>query len=118
MLGSTVIVQTEMGPVRGLCQQSFVGEKFYRFRGIPYAKPPIGDLRFKVSKKKNPSVDWSSHFCYIKDPQPIDAWTIPVDATSQGPTAMARSYITSGLNIGCSEDCLTLNVYTKQVSEL
>lgn len=39
-----------------------------------------------------------------------------MDATNQGPTAIALNFLTSGLNEGCSEDCLTLNIYTKEVS--
>lgn len=49
MKPDTTIVETNYGPVRGIKRTSAVGDHFYSFRGIPYAKPPIGDLRFKVS---------------------------------------------------------------------
>lgn len=48
MSGETFIVDTNYGPVRGLKRTSAVGEQYYSLRGIPYAKAPIGDLRFKV----------------------------------------------------------------------
>ncbi len=37
-----------LGQVRGSQMTSQVGRSFYAFRGIPYAKPPVGDLRFSV----------------------------------------------------------------------
>lgn len=37
-----------LGQVRGSEMTSEAGRSFYAFRGIPYAKPPIGDLRFRV----------------------------------------------------------------------
>lgn len=43
------VIKTTFGPVRGLQRTSKLGELFYSFRGIPYAKPPVGPLRFKVS---------------------------------------------------------------------
>lgn len=43
------IVLTGLGHVRGSVQRSRLGELFYAFRGIRYAKPPVGDLRFRVS---------------------------------------------------------------------
>lgn len=47
----TRTVQTNYGKVRGLYQTSDLIEKsFYSFRGIPYAKPPINELRFKVRR--------------------------------------------------------------------
>lgn len=43
------IVDTENGKVRGIKSTSLLkGDPFYAFKGIPYAKPPLGDLRFKV----------------------------------------------------------------------
>lgn len=51
MSEKTIIVQTTKGPVKGIVKTSIVGEDYYRFRGIPYAKPPVGELRFKVSSK-------------------------------------------------------------------
>lgn len=49
MKPDTVIVETNYGPVRGSKRTSTVGDQFFSFRGIPYAKPAIGELRFKVT---------------------------------------------------------------------
>ncbi len=38
-----------LGQVRGSHMTSAGGRQFFAFRGVPYAKPPIGNLRFKVS---------------------------------------------------------------------
>lgn len=35
--------------VVGVCNKSWTGEQYYAFRGIPYIKPPVQELRFKVS---------------------------------------------------------------------
>lgn len=68
------------------------------FRGIPFAKPPIGELRWKA-------------------PQPMDAWE-GVKATKKfGPRGMQRPLF-SDMNFrsdGMSEDCLYLNVWTPAV---
>lgn len=37
-----------LGQIRGSVMHSGTGRKIAAFRGIPYAKPPVGDLRFKV----------------------------------------------------------------------
>ena len=45
----TVIVNTANGQVRGHKAYTLFDEKiFYTFKGIPYAEPPVGSLRFKV----------------------------------------------------------------------
>lgn len=42
-------VNTKYGPIRGVRKTSLLKKiDFYSFKGIPYAKPPIDDLRFKV----------------------------------------------------------------------
>ena len=43
-------IEIEDGRVRGKQSRTlFENEVFYSFRGIPFAKPPINDLRFKVN---------------------------------------------------------------------
>lgn len=43
-------VVTENGAVRGRLELSFLHKMpFYSFKGIPYAQPPVGELRFKVN---------------------------------------------------------------------
>lgn len=44
-----VQVQISNGIIRGAVSNSRLGRPYYRFLGIPYAKPPTGELRFEVS---------------------------------------------------------------------
>ena len=45
----TVTVNTRNGQVRGHRAYTIFEQKlFYTFKGIPYAQPPVGGLRFKV----------------------------------------------------------------------
>lgn len=45
-----VEIDIDGGRIRGKHSLTLFGEKpYYSFRGIPYAQPPIKDLRFKVS---------------------------------------------------------------------
>jgi len=62
------------------------------FLGIPYAKPPIGDLRWQP-------------------PQPYGPWQSPRDATKFGQACIQPPGLAAG---PFSEDCLTLNVATPQ----
>lgn len=43
------IVEISDGKLRGTVSKNYKGEKTFEFLGIPYAKPPTGELRFKVS---------------------------------------------------------------------
>ncbi|RVE46265.1 hypothetical protein evm_009089 [Chilo suppressalis] len=38
----------EQGALQGKILEAYDGRKYYSFEGIPYAKPPVGDLRFKI----------------------------------------------------------------------
>lgn len=52
------IVTISEGKIQGVTSKSVLGPKYFSFKGIPFAQPPIGPLRFKVSKnasKKNHS---------------------------------------------------------------
>jgi hypothetical protein len=48
-----VIVTLEQGDLKGLRIESIRDRELLAFLGIPYAKPPVGDLRFKVRQKVN-----------------------------------------------------------------
>lgn len=41
------LVTTSNGPIRGEYYESNI-TSYYQFLGIPYAKPPVDDLRFEV----------------------------------------------------------------------
>lgn len=42
------IVQTKFGLIRGLVRTNVLGGNYFSFKGIPYAEPPVGKLRFQV----------------------------------------------------------------------
>ena len=60
-----LIIQTESGTISGLKTSSDV----LSFKGIPYAEPPLGDLRWKVPQSVKP---WSGILkCKTFGPSPV-----------------------------------------------
>jgi carboxylesterase type B len=47
-MAETVTVVVSQGSLRGKTVITKTGVTYYSFQGIPYAKPPVGALRFKV----------------------------------------------------------------------
>lgn len=43
------IVTTNYGLVQGVLMLSLLNDVYYAFHGMPYARPPLGAARFKVS---------------------------------------------------------------------
>jgi len=43
-------VKTNDGILRGSVETSRIGRDYAKYLGIPYAQPPVGDLRFEVRK--------------------------------------------------------------------
>lgn len=46
-----IIVSVSEGKLRGTIRYNRRGRKIYTFLSIPYATPPVGNLRFKASNK-------------------------------------------------------------------
>nr|CAG4647868.1 EOG090X05AE [Moina brachiata] len=64
------------------------------FRGIPYARPPLGELRFR-------------------DPVPVEPWNDrELDATKEGPVCVQFEPLS--FKVKGVEDCLVANVYSPQ----
>ncbi|XP_046549631.1 acetylcholinesterase-like isoform X2 [Haliotis rubra] len=90
-------VNTTHGKVVGL-RSSVFGKTIDTYYGIPYARPPIGDLRFKY-------------------PQPMDSWRPEVkEAQSMKPSchqAVESAYgmLWRAIPPSFSEDCLYINVW-------
>ncbi len=78
-------VNTAQGEVVGL-----LDDQIAKFLGIPYAAPPIGDLR-------------------LAPPQAHTDWATPLQATQYGNPCPQTPRLGSGSS---NEDCLFLNVYT------
>ncbi|XP_011208510.2 bile salt-activated lipase [Bactrocera dorsalis] len=86
-------VNTSLGKILGTTLKSRLGADFYAFRGIRYAQSPVGELRFQ-------------------NPKPYPAWKPTVlDATEDGPMC---PQVTKNIT-DLSEDCLRLNIYTKDL---
>ena len=47
----SLIVETSTGLLDGFYMSTILGQKIGAYEGIPFAEPPIGDLRFRVRFK-------------------------------------------------------------------
>lgn len=43
------VLSVTEGKLKGKICTDYNGREYYSFQGIPYAKPPVGELRFKVT---------------------------------------------------------------------
>jgi carboxylesterase type B len=53
MDNNRVDVHVREGKLIGIVQKSIYSDNYIAFRGIPYAKPPVGQLRFKVNTHRS-----------------------------------------------------------------
>ncbi|XP_035737129.1 esterase E4-like isoform X2 [Vespa mandarinia] len=88
----------KQGKIQGVIKYNVCSnnDNYLAFRGIPYAKPPIGELRFQ-------------------DPLPAEGWNGIRDGSKFGNISIQLT--TSGKVIG-SDDCLYLNVYKSKRIEM
>ena len=91
-----VVSHTALGALAGAVEDNGI----LSFKGVPFARPPVGDLRWKP-------------------PQPPEPWDGVRDATAFGPaplqqrlTAGALTTLGFGADERQDEDCLYLNIWT------
>jgi para-nitrobenzyl esterase len=86
------LIQTRPGPVRGVAGKA----ETWVWKAIPFAKPPVGSLRWKAPR----------------DPDP---WTAPRERSVY--CAPCAQYFFIGTQTYGSEDCLYLNVWRPRTAE-
>jgi para-nitrobenzyl esterase len=85
---SDPVVKVTGGTIRG----RVLADDVASFKGIPFAAPPIGDLRWR-------------------EPQPVKPWKDMKDATGFSASCMQEAREDNANPTGYSEDCLYLNVW-------
>lgn len=90
------VVRTTNGPVKGLDDGITKS-----WRGVRYAAPPVGDLRWRA-------------------PVPPEPWSDVADATTFGPVAPqpVNPVIALGPGAVKDEDCLTVNIWASSAAEV
>ena len=99
LLGGAMALNAQVRVTGGLVEGTDSADgKVNVFKGIPYAAPPLRELRWK-------------------EPQPVTAWEGVKKATEFGPRCMqGRIYEDMVFrDAGPSEDCLYLNVWAPKV---
>jgi para-nitrobenzyl esterase len=92
-----LIVKTAQGKARG---KTINDGKVRAFLGLPYAAPPVGDLRWKA-------------------PQPVAKWKGERDGTTYAPHCMQGRVFDDMVfqDAGEKEDCLYLNIYVPATAD-
>ncbi|XP_017049857.2 uncharacterized protein LOC108093964 [Drosophila ficusphila] len=95
-LEQPVVCPPSVGCLKGTHRKGYQSERFEAFMGIPYALPPVGDLRFS-----NPKVI----------PKLLGVY----DASEPKMDCIQKNYLLPAPIIYGDEDCLYLNVYRPEV---
>ncbi|XP_035718383.1 esterase FE4-like [Vespa mandarinia] len=93
----SVVVSVKQGKLEGSLCESVLGTSYFSFKGIPFAAPPLGPLRFK-------------------DPEPPASWTGLRDARNIKVNCCVQPNEISRTDIIGNEDSLYLNVYTNSLT--
>ncbi|KAG7161814.1 Venom carboxylesterase-6-like 1 [Homarus americanus] len=93
------VITTLLGRISGVKEESRNGKTFHAYYGIPFAKPPVGELRFK-------------------DPVASEGWQGVREGKSHASSCpqvdMLKNMMGGELSPVGSEDCLYLDVFTPQ----
>ena len=81
------------GQITGIEEAARNGDRYVSFYGIPFAQPPVGELRFEA-------------------PVPAAAWEGVRDARRHGNECVYGPPDDPGAMVG-DEDCLLVNVFTR-----
>ena len=90
------MVVTSLGTVEGMLMTSKEGKRIFSYRGIPYGRPPLGNLRFKR-------------------PEPANSWSGTLNCKREVKKCLQPHVLFPDkryMDVG-SEDCLYLSVFTK-----
>ncbi|XP_063602950.1 esterase E4-like [Penaeus indicus] len=93
----TVQVQLQQGVIEGARSEAGEGRFLYSFQTIPFAEPPVGDLRFK-------------------NPVPAAPWSGVRNGSLPTPMCPQQHPLLDSKPLG-QEDCLFLSVYTPRPYE-
>ncbi|XP_030369003.1 venom carboxylesterase-6 [Scaptodrosophila lebanonensis] len=83
------------GCIQGTYMPGFQTARFEAFLGIPYARPPTGELR-------------------LRNPEIMPKWRGTYNATAAKPDCIQKNYLLPTPSVYGEEDCLYLNVYRPQ----
>ncbi|XP_026322559.1 venom carboxylesterase-6-like isoform X2 [Hyposmocoma kahamanoa] len=86
-------IATPLGEIKGYYLKTRGGRQISAFTAIPFAKPPLENLRFKA-------------------PIAVLPWTETLIATKPSPLCVQRNPYVRQIDIEGQEDCLYLNIYT------
>ncbi|CAN8013701.1 unnamed protein product [Ixodes persulcatus] len=92
------VVYTDLGAIAGR-KLTVSGEEVDAFYGIPYAEPPVGNLRFK---KSLPAKPWKEVLSATKKPKPCWQFDFPFGVN------ITLHYENTSI---ASEDCLYLSIW-------
>ncbi|XP_063590805.1 venom carboxylesterase-6-like [Penaeus indicus] len=96
----TPVVRVAQGLLSGLEEKSTKGRAFHSYYGVPFAKPPVGDLRLKDPVASEP---WEGVLAGTEQPRPC------LQVALMLPLMGIRVSVDQ---LTGSEDCLYLNVFT------
>ncbi|CAL2048927.1 unnamed protein product [Caenorhabditis brenneri] len=88
-------VTTSYGKLRGITDYTNEEDHKYVFKSVPFAKPPVGHLRFALPENPIP-------------------WNGILDASKYSPACLSNSSLTHNPQKYVSEDCLYVNIFTSE----